>query len=55
MNFPGKMWLMIIFNVTKNQGFTFSLEDSFLEKPKWRRGAGQIDTKAFLGLNLHND
>ena len=30
---------MLILNVTKNQGFTLSLEDTFLEKP-WR---GQID------------
>ena len=28
------MWLMIILKVTKNQGFTLSLEDVFLEKPQ---------------------
>ena len=28
----GKMWLLIILQVTKNQGFTFSLEDKFLKK-----------------------
>ena len=28
-----KMWLMIILKVTKNQGFTFSLEDTVFEKP----------------------
>ena len=30
---------MIILKVTKNQGFTLSLEDTFFEKPQW----GQID------------
>ena len=29
--FQGKLWLMIILKVTKNQGFTLSLEDSFME------------------------
>ena len=33
----GKMWLMIIKKVTKNQGFTLSLEDTFFEKPQWGR------------------
>ena len=39
---------MIIFKVTVNQGFTFSLEDPFLEKPKakWgkveREGGGEL-------------
>ena len=32
MKFSGKMWLMIILKVTKNQGFTLSLEDAFFEK-----------------------
>ena len=32
MEFSGKMWLMIILKVTKNQNFTVSLEDTFLEK-----------------------
>ena len=27
------MWLAIILKVTKNQGFTLSLEDTFFEKP----------------------
>ena len=40
MKFSGKMCLMIIIKVTKNHGFTLSLEDTFLEKPQ---GAGQID------------
>ena len=31
MKIFGKKWLMIILKVTKNQGFTPSLEDKFLE------------------------
>ena len=31
MEFSGKMCLMIILQVTKYQGFTLSLEDTFLE------------------------
>ena len=34
MKFLGKMWLMVILKVTKIQGFTYSLEDTFLEKPE---------------------
>ena len=34
MTFSGKMWLMIILKVTKHQGFTLSLEDTFSEKPQ---------------------
>ena len=36
MKFSGKMWLMIILKITKNQGFTLSLEDTILEKPQGR-------------------
>ena len=32
MKFSGKMCLMIILKVTKKQGFTLSLEDTFFEK-----------------------
>ena len=32
MKFSGKMWLMIIYKVTKNQGFILSLENTFLKK-----------------------
>ena len=32
-----EMWLMIILKVTRNQSFTFSLENSFLEKPQGGR------------------
>ena len=34
MKFLGKMWLMVILKVTKIQGFTYSLEATFLEKPE---------------------
>ena len=40
MEFSGKMYLMIILKVTKNQGFNVSLEDIFFEK---LQGWGQID------------
>ena len=33
MKLSEKMWLMIILKFTKNQEFTLSLEDTFLEKP----------------------
>ena len=34
MKFSGKMCFEIILKVTKNQGFTLSLEDTFFEKPQ---------------------
>ena len=34
MKFSGKMYLMIILTVSKNQGFTLSLEDTFFKKPQ---------------------
>ena len=39
MKFSGKMWLMTMLKVRKKQGFTLSLEDTFLEKPQ----GGQIE------------
>ena len=33
MKFSGKMCLMVILKVTKNQGFTLSLQDTFFKKP----------------------
>ena len=33
MKFSGKMWPIIILKLTKNQGFTLSLEDTFLPPP----------------------
>ena len=32
VKFPGKIWLMIILNVTKKQGFTIFLENTFSDK-----------------------
>ena len=34
MKFSGKMRLLIILQVTKNQGFTLSLEYAYFEKPQ---------------------
>ena len=34
MKFSGMMCLMIILKVTKNQGLTLSLEDTFFKKPQ---------------------
>ena len=34
IKFSGKIWLMIIIKVTKNEGFTLSLEDTVFEKPQ---------------------
>ena len=34
IKFSGKLWLMITMKVTKKQGFTLSLEDTFFEKPQ---------------------
>ena len=34
MKFSGKMCFKIISKVTKKQGFTLSLEDTFFEKPQ---------------------
>ena len=44
MKFSEKMCLKIILKVRKNQGFTFSLEDTFFEKPQVGGGGRcQID------------
>ena len=48
MKFSGKMYLMIILTVSKNQGFTLSLEDTFFKKPQ----RSQIDPPAVLRLRL---
>ena len=34
MKFSVKMYFKIILKVSKNQGFTFSLDDIFFEKPQ---------------------
>ena len=45
MKYPGKMWLLIILKVTKNQGFTLSAEDTFFEKAQ--RGGGGVNPTVF--------
>ena len=48
MKFSGKMCFKILLKVTKNEGFTLSLEDTFFEKPQ-----GEIKltpSPAVLGL-----
>ena len=40
---------MRILKVTKNQGYTLCLKNTFLEKPK--RGGPNRHSPAFLGLN----
>ena len=40
MKFSEKMCIKIILKVTKNQGFTLSVEDTFFKKPQ-RGGAGE--------------
>ena len=48
MKFSGKLWPITILKVTIKQGFTLSLENTFLKNHKG--GGGQIDPPAFLGL-----
>ena len=55
MKFSGKMCLVIILKVTKNQGFIICLEDTIFKKPQGVGGGrgGQIDPpSAVLGLSL---
>ena len=52
MKFSGKMCLMIILKVRKNQGFTLSLEHTFFEIPQGS-GVKLNPPPAVLGLNLH--
>ena len=50
MKLSGKMRFRLILKVSKNGGFTLSLEDTFFEKPQGR-GEGQFDPRppAVLG------
>ena len=52
MKFSGKMCFKIILKVTKNQGFTLSLEDTFFEKPQRERGRVKLTPPVVLGLRL---
>ena len=48
MKFSGEMCFEIILKVTKNQGFTLSLENTFFEKLQWK-GSGGVNP-GILGL-----
>ena len=50
MKFSEKMWLMTILKVTKNQGFTLFLENTFLEKPQ----GVKLTPPAFLELKTQD-
>ena len=50
MKFSGKMCFKIILKVTKNQGFTLSLEDTFFEKPQDGQVDPSLNPPAVLGL-----
>ena len=57
MKFSGKMCLKVILKVTKNQGLTLSIEDTFFEKPRGdggRGGGGKLTPPllAILGLRF---
>ena len=54
MKFSGEVCLKMILKVTKNQGFTLSLEDTFFKKPQVGGWGGQIDPPppAVLGLRV---
>ena len=51
MKFSGKMCLMIILKVAKNQVFILSLEDTIFEKPQWGSVWLPPFPPAVLGLN----
>ena len=53
MKFSRKMRLMIILKVTRNQGFTLSLEDTFFEKSI--RGVSRFRFKWFLDNRMIGD
>ena len=51
MKVSGKMYFKMILKVTKNQGYTLSLEDTFFEKPQ---GGGQIDPSSRFRVQASN-
>ena len=53
MKISGKMCLKIILQVTKNQGFTLSLQDTFFEKPQGGGGV-KLTLPAILGLSWNS-
>ena len=54
IKFSGKMRFKMILKVTKKQGFTLSLEDTFFEKPQGEGERGQTDPPAVLELRVLN-
>ena len=50
MKFLGKICQKTMLNVTKNQSFTLSLEDTSFEKSQGGRGWGQIDSPSPVGV-----
>ena len=52
MKFSGKMYRMIILKVTKKQGSTLSLEDTFFEKPQEVGGQIEPPSSRFRVKNL---
>ena len=50
MKCSGNMWLMKTLKVTKNQGFTLSLEDTFFKKSQGEKGGQSYCPPAVLGL-----
>ena len=53
MKLSGKMSLMIILKVTKNQGFTLCLEDTVLEKPQGGRSNWPPHTHTHTHAHAH--
>ena len=48
MKFSGKMCLIIILKVTKNQGFTLCSEDTIFKKPHGGEGGGVNQKNTFF-------
>ena len=53
MKFSGKICFKIMLQVTKNQGFILSLEDTFFEKPQGGVKLTPSFPPAVLGLRIH--
>ena len=52
MKFSGKMCLMTLLKVTKNQSFTITLEDTYFKKPQGGGGGVKLTPPAVLGLKV---
>ena len=55
MKFLGKMCFKLILNVTKNEGLTLSLEDTFFEKSQWGSNWRIIIDKILNIFNVNRD